>query len=137
MRETVSLGHSTGGVHCGIALGPGLPSLRQARDRTRSQLAAWGIVEQADTAVLLVNELVTNVLCHAPGPVRLNLFLENGILHCEVLDGHRTRPRPGRADVQDESGRGLRLVEALAGRWGSHPVDEGKAVWFELSVSVQ
>ncbi|MCT9083167.1 ATP-binding protein [Streptomyces fulvoviolaceus] len=110
-------------------------SLRQARSITIDRLTAWGAEDRADTAVLLVNELVTNALVHAPGAVRLRLFLHSGLLRCEVADRHRTRhPHLCPVSMGRESGRGLRLVEAMALRWGSTPAPNGKDVWFELGL---
>lgn len=117
------------------ALHPDRESLRQARSITRDRLASWGAEDRADTAALLVNELVTNALVHAPGPVRLRLFLHSGLLRCEVADRHRTRrPHVCPESMGRESGRGLRLVEAMALRWGSTPTPTGKDVWFELGL---
>jgi len=50
----------------------------------------------------------------------------------EVADSDLRLPRLRVADVDDEGGRGLYLVDALADRWGTRPLDEGKVVWFEL-----
>ncbi|MGW7239800.1 ATP-binding protein [Streptomyces sp. NPDC054804] len=49
-----------------------------------------------------------------------------------VTDTSRTRPTPGTPSPDDEHGRGLLLVEALAHDWGSEPVHGGKRVWAEL-----
>jgi len=53
----------------------------------------------------------------------------------EVTD-HSTHslPRHQPSALDDESGRGLVLVNALAARWGTSPVDNGKTVWFTLAV---
>jgi hypothetical protein len=49
----------------------------------------------------------------------------------EVWDENFGLPTPTRADLDDESGRGLLLVEALTARWGwdLHPSGRGKVVW--------
>ncbi len=55
--------------------------------------------------------------------------------------GDRRMPLPGvigiiaaaLAAIADEDGRGLTLVEALADRWGSLPVNGSKIVWFALA----
>ena len=49
-----------------------------------------------------------------------------------VTDTSRTRPTTGTPSPDDEHGRGLLLVEALAHAWGSEPVHGGKRVWAEL-----
>lgn len=48
----------------------------------------------------------------------------------EVWDAGRTPPRLKAAGPDDEGGRGLWLVNALADRWGCrYPVTGGKIVW--------
>jgi hypothetical protein len=118
------------------ALHPDRASLRQARSITRDRLSAWGADVCADMAALLVNELVTNALVHATGPVRLRLFLYGDVLRCEVADGDRERrPRVCPVSLGRESGRGMRLVDELASCWGSSPTPTGKDVWFEMPLS--
>jgi hypothetical protein len=54
-----------------------------------------------------------------------------------VWSASDTLPRPRRAGPEDESGRGLELLAALAGNWGAEPREGGvgKTVWFELKVA--
>jgi len=52
----------------------------------------------------------------------------------EVFDGDLRLPRIRSAGETDEGGRGLYLVDQLATRWGSRPIKDGKAVWFEVPV---
>ncbi len=52
----------------------------------------------------------------------------------EVFDSDLRLPRIRMAGENDEGGRGLYLVDQLAGRWGSRPTEEGKAVWFEMPI---
>jgi hypothetical protein len=49
----------------------------------------------------------------------------------EVRDENVTRPAPNQPGLDDESGRGLMLVEALAERWGWDLTANGggKIVW--------
>ncbi|MFP3989393.1 ATP-binding protein [Streptomyces sp. E11-3] len=116
---------------------------RLARLLALHQLDAWGIPydsELSDTAAALVAELASNAVLHARVAGRgfeLRLTLrEDGVLRIEVTDTRHDRPvrepaaQPPPAD--EESGRGLLLVAALAERWG---VTEGpaprKTVWAE------
>ena len=52
----------------------------------------------------------------------------------EVWDSFAGGPLIGRGRLDDESGRGLLLVEAVCDRWGWRPVRgwPGKVVWAEL-----
>ena len=52
----------------------------------------------------------------------------------EVFDADMRLPRIRSAAETDEGGRGLYLVDQLATRWGSRPIKDGKAVWFEVPV---
>jgi two-component sensor histidine kinase len=89
-----------------------------------------------DTAALLVTELVTNAARHAGGDLRVRAGLRTDTLLVEVSDVSPQLPElVGLPAWEDESGRGLVLVDALADRWGSDPLPTGKRVWFELSVN--
>ncbi|GAA2321726.1 ATP-binding protein [Streptomyces kunmingensis] len=113
-------------------------SVGVARLRVRDHLAVWGHTEPADaldTAILLVSELATNAVRH--GPAREREFeiavtvLADGSCFIEVSDESTADPemRPPRAP-DDESGRGLHLVDALAEAWGVwHRGRYGKTVW--------
>jgi serine phosphatase RsbU (regulator of sigma subunit)/anti-sigma regulatory factor (Ser/Thr protein kinase) len=103
----------------------------QAREHVRGQLAAWHLGEDVVmTTELLVSELVSNVVRHARGPIRLRL-LRSRSLTCEVSDGSLTTPHIRRTDPTDEGGRGLQLVSALSQRWGARYTSHGKSIWTE------
>jgi anti-sigma regulatory factor (Ser/Thr protein kinase) len=82
------------------------------------------------TVELLVSELVTNAVMHTTGPISIRLLLQTDI-RCEVIDSSRTLPVRAEADLLDEQGRGLLLVDELARRWGTQTRPGGKLVWFE------
>ncbi len=111
------------------------PAAGLARQATRSAVAAWRLGYLADTAVLLVSELVTNAIQHAgPGAAATVLRLEycGSWLRIEVHDASPDGPEPRIPDWLDESGFGLMLVDALATKWGAQQTSHGKAVWAEL-----
>lgn len=107
-----------------------------ARRRLRAYLAARpDSGPLADAAEQLVGELVANAVGHGsvpPGRLVLVAFeYTGGALRIEVHDACADEPvlrTPGEAD---ESGRGLRLVEALAAEWGvrARAGGVGKVVW--------
>lgn len=68
-------------------------------------------------AQLIVSELVTNVIRHAPGPcgLRLELSPDGTRLRIAVRDGSRQVPLVRPLDGSRVGGHGLRLVTALAG----------------------
>ena len=95
----------------------------------------------ADTARLLVSELVGNAIRHGHGEISLRVQLTSqGALRVEVSDGNPTGPHvvdPPPAADQD-SGRGMLIVRALADSWGTraNTTSSGKTVWFELQPSL-
>jgi len=118
-----------------------------ARLHTRAVLTSWGLAGVAESAELVVSELVTNAVTASvdaagggvPQPVRLRLSVRmNGqrvdTVQIEVWDAAASLPRPGRDAPADEPGGwGLVLVEAVSQRWGSYPADGGgKIVWAVL-----
>ncbi|MEU6481411.1 ATP-binding protein [Streptomyces sp. NPDC047017] len=115
-------------------------SVGRARTLLREQAASWKIPDEVtETAVLLLSELMTNAYRHArtsPGrEIWARCVLEDGgRLRVTVTDANDTLPVPRRAAPEDESGRGLALVAALAADWGAapRPCGIGKTVWFEL-----
>jgi PAS domain S-box-containing protein len=102
-----------------------------------STLDLWGCGVVDDTARLLVSELLSNAVRHGKGPLTLRMRRTPADLVVEVHDHSLRLPQPRLAGPDDESGRGLRLVDALAGGWGTTPTDDGKTVWFTLSLGGQ
>ena len=106
----------------------------------------WGLEGIADTAELLVSELVTNGVkatqdMEQRPPVWLRLSTNNMQLLIEAWDGNTRPPSPreledGIPDLEDEGGRGLFLVATLSDRWDWYLTQEpiGKVVWCELHV---
>ncbi|WP_416974501.1 ATP-binding protein [Streptomyces sp. 4F14] len=100
------------------------------------------VPDLVDRAVLVVTELIANAVRHtACREIRLVVGrpYETGV-RIGVVDGEPTRlPVPGRTGGEDESGRGLLLVDAVADRWRydlhllGGPV-RTKEVWAELRV---
>jgi len=83
-------------------------------------------------AALATSELVTNAVLHGRPPVDLRLRVEGREVLLEVRDRATYQPRKLRPDDEDEHGRGLQIVSALASRWGTRPTEHGKAVWCVL-----
>ncbi|MFE7774012.1 ATP-binding protein [Streptomyces sp. NPDC057445] len=116
-------------------------SVGRARALLAEQAREWKLPEDmTDTAVLLLSELMTNACRHArvsPGrEIRARCVLRRDeSLRVEVSDASDVLPTPRIAAPDDESGRGLALVAALAHTWGAHPraCGIGKTVWFVLS----
>lgn len=123
-----------------VPRGPRAPG--RARMLLRAQLATWKVdAEFAGTAELVLSELVTNAVRHARAPhgrdIGVRLARCGGTLRVEVADaGPAVELAARQAAEEDERGRGLAIVEALASRWGCRPRPNGigKAVWAEVGL---
>ncbi|MER5310591.1 SpoIIE family protein phosphatase [Streptomyces sp. NPDC002773] len=104
-----------------------------ARGLVKDQLAAWDLTELADACELVVSELVGNALRYGNGPGRLRL-LRGERLVVEVSDTGPDLPQIQHADLSDEGGRGLQLINMLCRRWGSCRTVTGKVVWAEQNL---
>ncbi|WP_329112749.1 ATP-binding SpoIIE family protein phosphatase [Streptomyces sp. NBC_01353] len=104
-----------------------------ARGLVTDQLAAWDLTELADVFELVVSELVGNALRYGNGPGRLRL-LRGERLVVEVSDTGPDLPQIQHADLSDEGGRGLQLINMLCRRWGSCRTVTGKVVWAEQNL---
>ncbi|WP_128433247.1 ATP-binding protein [Streptomyces cyaneus] len=85
---------------------------------------------------LCVSELLTNVIAHVGEgtPVTVRLVCgQDGRVRVEVTDpdphAWLIARQPGE---DDETGRGLLLLDAVARRWGVWLTPAGKTVWCEL-----
>ncbi|MEV6356997.1 ATP-binding SpoIIE family protein phosphatase [Streptomyces hydrogenans] len=107
----------------------------EARRLVTRQLADWGLDDLADVCELVVSELVGNALRYGNGPGELRL-LRGERLVVEVSDTGPDLPQIQHADLSDEGGRGLQLVNMLCRRWGSCRTSGGKVVWAEQDLPV-
>jgi hypothetical protein len=58
-----------------------------------------------------------------------------GLFHIEVTDPSMDAPQMRCAGPDDEKGRGLAIIDALADDWGTRFTDHGKTVWFTIDAS--
>ncbi|MFE7803665.1 ATP-binding protein [Streptomyces sp. NPDC057430] len=105
----------------------------------RRHLDLWGLPNIADVAQMCVSELVTNVIRHVGDrtPTTLAVSMNGARLRIEVRDPDaRALPTLLRAQEDDESGRGMALVDAMADRWGVVLRDDSKVTWCELETGL-
>lgn len=116
---------------------------RLARLLTAHQLTEWGHphgTEAHDTVVLVVAELAANAALHGRVPGRdfaLSLALDEsrGTVRIEVTDTHPALPARKMPGADEDGGRGLLLVEALAADWGVRDrLGPGKTVWADCDL---
>jgi anti-sigma regulatory factor (Ser/Thr protein kinase) len=139
-------------------LGPlgALPTVpRLARGFISVTLRAWGLDDLTDVTELLVSELSTNVVRAATDPegaprydddgklplLWIRLLFDHDRLMVEVWDtlpAALGAPVARHPEADEESGRGLEIIETLAEDWGweSVPGWSGKKVWATLKVVV-
>jgi anti-sigma regulatory factor (Ser/Thr protein kinase) len=108
-----------------------------ARLHARHLLREWNLTQLAESAELVVSELLTNAVkvsleLDPPAPVRLWLLPDGIGILILVWDASPRQPAP-RAMTSDDAdgGRGLLLVEALSAQWGWYPAAglPGKVTW--------
>jgi len=116
---------------------------RLARRLVSHHLDEWGYPYDSrlnETATLITAELAANAVRHGRVQGRdfhLRLSWTTEGVRLEVSDTRTERLpelRPPQDPADDESGRGLLLVEALADRWGVEPRSPGKCVWAECAL---
>jgi anti-sigma regulatory factor (Ser/Thr protein kinase) len=114
-------------------------SVGQARDFVRAVLGAgW---PDLDDVLLMVSEIASNAVRHTASSdgswFDLTVTASGYAARVEVADrGSSSEPR-----IPDQSGevsaltggRGLRIVDALADRWGARGDELGRVVWFEVT----
>jgi anti-sigma regulatory factor (Ser/Thr protein kinase) len=117
-----------------VVLRPRAEMVAVARRFIASTLASWDRSIDPAVAVLLTDELVTNAIVHAQTHVTLVLRFKTPVVRVEVNDESAGPAHVANPGAEAEGGRGLRLVDRFADRWGVQPTaGGGKAVWFELT----
>ena len=86
----------------------------------------------ADDAMLVLSELVTNAMVHARAGCTIEMQHHDDLLRLDVRDPSPAPPTIGSPRPDDIGGRGLLLVAATAKAWGWEPIDGGKRVWAHL-----
>jgi anti-sigma regulatory factor (Ser/Thr protein kinase) len=106
----------------------------RARDEVRLALAGWSLENLCDTAMLLCSELVTNAVRHAGSSLQIALDKIGNGVRISVTDAEPDQwPQLAEPAIDDESSRGMWLVDRLATSWGTTTDENGKTVWFELT----
>ena len=116
-------------------------SVRAARERLRGALCDRCPEARMEDARVVVSELVANSLRHAQPlddhTIAVGWSMEPDVLRVSVTDGGSptsvpTTRRPGELAT---GGRGLKIVQTLAERWGVDTKGSTTTVWAELALS--
>lgn len=109
---------------------------RELRMFLNSVLEKWDINGSVgQDAELLTSEIVTNVVRHTNAGGIFAVECEGDVLRIEVSDHSTSPPMPRHPFPFDTTGRGLQIVDEIADRWGTIGSENGKAIWFELSLA--
>ena len=128
---------------CRIPLMADLAAAAAARSVVEDAIRAWCVPVDADVAVLLTSELVTNAVTHGSPTagtfVLLTIACDAACLRVDVHDGSGDLPVLGTGLIDEtpaeaETGRGLLLVTSLSAEWGFYRTPAGKAVYFTLEL---
>lgn len=116
-----------------VDFAPAYSRVRHMRRITAAHLRLWDLATLIEPATLVVSELVTNAIQHCEGaPVNLRVKHYADELRVEVADGTPKLPKPRVAGPDDESGRGLLIVAAIAREWGVSC--DGEMTWCSLAI---
>ena len=90
--------------------------------------------EVTATVELLVSELATNCIRHTDSAFDLTIIQSGREIRVEATDYDDVgKPTMRSPQPTEPSGRGLRIVDALATAWGvEHRSAQGKTVWFTV-----
>ncbi|MGW3293543.1 ATP-binding protein [Streptomyces xiamenensis] len=108
-------------------------SVRRARRIAVEAYAPYPGVDRF-AVELLISELATNAVLHATGD-SFDVLCHSplgGSVQVEVHDRCRAVPVRRQPAVQDESGRGLELLDTLASHWRTERTANGKSLIFTL-----
>lgn len=109
-------------------------AVRRARTFLRDTHCTTHAAAVLDDAQLLVSELVTNAVRHGAPPITVEIECDESTgLTARISDGDPRLPSLGHAEDQDESGRGVALVDLISDVWGIEPSPDGKGVWFRFN----
>lgn len=137
MNETTQLPYYRAAFYCRERR-----SIPVVRKFARKALIEWECEKRMDDVLLCVTELATNALRHGVPPGRgfkVHIYLERieNALRVELHDSGdgAVCPADEPPGADDEGGRGLLLVAALADKWGVGERNPGKIVWCEFDLS--
>ncbi|MFF8513394.1 ATP-binding protein [Streptomyces sp. NPDC015492] len=124
-----------------LPLSQAQPAVRAARHHAAKVLTGWGLdTAVIDDAIVVISELITNAILHTRnGPAELQLRIQNQQLVIEVTDSctDSVKSTVPRDDSDDDHGRGLAIVNALACAFGCQRLPGDKTVWAQMALQTQ
>jgi hypothetical protein len=102
---------------------------RLARRFVTETLTSWNRLDLLTDSLLVVSELATNAVRHAGSDFTVSISQWKKGVTLMIGDASGNAPVERDADADAPGGRGLRLVNESAARWGHFPAGVGKLVW--------
>ena len=109
-------------------------SVVEARRFVEREATNWAL-PNVDEIALVTSELVENALQHARDSIEVSIGRRADCVVVQVIDDDNTLPDPYPAETLADRGRGLVVVDAIAEKWGTTPLDHGKRVWAEVAIT--
>lgn len=103
------------------------------REIVRVHLRMWGKSALADSAVLGVTELLTNVMVHADSGCELMIREKPNGVFVSIVDYGNGLPQVKEPTGHQTTGRGLALLSGLVDEWDVESLPFGSRVWFALT----
>jgi hypothetical protein len=107
---------------------------RAARAFVVGILTRHGLDAMSDDAALIVSELATNSILHGGSAFTVTVSGRGDHVRLAVGDQSSALPSERIPTSLSPTGRGLRLVGALAHDWGTEVLGDAKVVWADLHV---
>jgi anti-sigma regulatory factor (Ser/Thr protein kinase) len=119
-----------------LSLRPAAGDVRVAREFCARELSrvVGGADQLIDDAAMITSELVTNSIRAGAQSIELLVDCTEDAFRIAVVDDADGEVVAGTPDALAPSGRGLRIIESLAARWGVDSHGTSKAVWADLSL---
>lgn len=119
--------------HLSLELEPVIGAARRCRELVTEACGRWDLPALTGPGCIVVTELVNNVVAHARTPMIVLVGVRRDAMAVAVRDRSDTVPQfGGPVPVTSYGGRGLFIIDSVADRWGSLPLESGKVVWAVL-----
>jgi PAS domain S-box-containing protein len=119
-------------VQISVALDADPRNVSRGRWMLRDAMVSSGAEHLVEPATLLLSEVVTNAFVHVGTQVLVLVWSTADGVRVEVEDGGTHVPARRHYAGTAGTGRGLKLLDELADRWGTEGRSTGKTVWFEV-----
>jgi len=105
-----------------------------ARAFVGRRLVEHGVDTDHLDCLTVVSELVTNSVVHGRGPIVVDVDVRGAEVVLSVSDTHPSVPLQRTAADDDETGRGLAIIDALTVEWGVSLGGGGKTTYARMPV---